>query len=77
MIKHVFGETLKEQRQKAGLSQEKLALECELSSYYIVLLEQGKRQPSLTTLLKLAYTLKISPNKLISATWKAYQDHHE
>jgi len=74
VTKHIFGKTLKQRRQQLGLSQEKLALECGLSSYYVVLLEQGKRQPTLTTLFKLSSSLCIDPNQLIDASWSHFQD---
>lgn len=77
MSKQIFGETLKQQRKVAGFSQEKLALDCGLSSYYIVLLEQGKRQPSMTTLFKLASSLKINPDTLIQPAWEAYEINAE
>ncbi|MFK5949692.1 MAG: helix-turn-helix transcriptional regulator [Methylococcales bacterium] len=62
----IFGETLRFYRNKTGLSQEKLALECSLDRTYISLLERGLRQPSLTTLFDIASSLNIKPSKLIA-----------
>lgn len=52
-----FGEVLRAKRKEAGLSQEKLALDVGLERTFISMLERGQRQPSLTTLLKIAPAL--------------------
>lgn len=52
-------------RLKSGLSQEELAEKACVDKSYISLLEQGKRQPSIIILFKLADALGISPTKLI------------
>lgn len=57
-------------RLKKGFSQERLALECELDRTFISMLERGLRQPSLTTLVKIANTLQIKPSKLLLETEK-------
>ena len=51
----------------AELSQEKLGLECDLHRNYVSLLERGLRQPSLTTLFKLAEALGKTPSEIINA----------
>jgi transcriptional regulator with XRE-family HTH domain len=65
MIVEVFGKVLRELREANHISQEKLAEYCELDRTYISLLERGLRQPTITTIFKLAKALKISPSKLI------------
>lgn len=60
-----FGLTLRKLRKDANLSQEELALEADLQRNYVSLIELGKNQPTVTTIFKLAITLKISPSKLI------------
>ncbi|MFK5948969.1 MAG: helix-turn-helix transcriptional regulator [Methylococcales bacterium] len=67
-----FGETLRYFRQKSGLSQEKLALECSLDRTYISMLERGLRQPSLTSLFDIASSLNIKPSKLIAKVESEY-----
>lgn len=52
-----FGEVLRKKRKAMGLSQEKLALDVGLERTFISMLERGQRQPSLTTMLKLAPAL--------------------
>ena len=60
-----FGLALKQRRQAAGLSQEALGFEAGLSKNDISLLENGQRQPTLTSLLSLAQALKQAPSTLI------------
>lgn len=60
-----FGIVLRKQRQSMGLSQEELAFRCDLDRTYISLLERGKRQPSLTTIINLAKSLNMPPSRLI------------
>jgi transcriptional regulator with XRE-family HTH domain len=60
-IEKAFGQTLKELRVKAGLSQEALTLECDLDRTYISLLERGLRQPTLKSLFKIADILHPPP----------------
>jgi transcriptional regulator with XRE-family HTH domain len=65
MIVGIFGTVLRELREKNNLSQEKLAEFCDLDRTYISLLERGLRQPTVTTLFRLAKALKIKPSDLI------------
>lgn len=64
-INKSFGDVLRSLRTDAELSQESLALECDLDRTFISLLERGLRQPSLQTIFKLAEVLNISPSDLI------------
>ncbi len=65
MVVEVFGKVLRELRETNKLSQEKLAEYCELDRTYISLLERGLRQPTITTIFKLAKALNVSPSRLI------------
>ena len=60
----LLGGAIKAQREKLGLSQEKLAERCGFDRTYISMLERGKRNPSLLNLLKLAKGLQTSVSKL-------------
>ena len=62
-----FGRVLAELRADAGLSQQSLAFDCELDRTYISLLERGLRQPTLSTLFKLAETLSVPPSDIVAA----------
>jgi len=65
MVVEIFGKVLRELRVGNKVSQEKLAEYCDLDRTYISLLERGLRQPTITTIFKLAKALKISPSKMI------------
>ncbi|MEO9484047.1 MAG: helix-turn-helix transcriptional regulator [Ekhidna sp.] len=61
-----FGEVLKELREVNGLSQEALAHAIKSHATHISRLENGHKQPTLTTLFKIADRLDINPEELIS-----------
>lgn len=61
-----FGFALKECRKRKGISQEELALQCDLDRTYISMLERNIKAPTLTTLSKLANSLSVSLVTLIS-----------
>jgi len=61
-----FGEVLRKKRKEAGLSQEKLALDAGLERTFISMMERGQRQPTLTTLLKIASVLECTAADLVT-----------
>jgi transcriptional regulator with XRE-family HTH domain len=65
-IPRAFGRILKEYRLKAKLSQEALALAAGIDRTFVSLLERGQRQPTLTTLFRLAAVLQVSPATLVA-----------
>jgi len=60
-----FGETLREIRSAAGISQEKLALESGCHRTYVSLLERGLKSPSLSILFRIAEALHIAPSDIV------------
>lgn len=60
-----FQLTLRELRENAGKSQECLAADSELDRTYISMLERGKRQPTLSTLIKISIALEIPLSEII------------
>lgn len=60
-----FASNLRQQRERAGLSQEALADRCDLHRTEISLLERAGREPRLTTLVKLAGALDVPPADLL------------
>jgi len=62
----IFGKILQEERKSKKISQEKLAKLTGLDRTFISLIENGKRNPTFTTILKICAALKISPSKLFS-----------
>ncbi len=61
-----FGSVLRALRKKAGLTQEQLGFEAELERNFISMLERGERQPTLTTLVKLAKPLGTKASRIVS-----------
>ncbi|MBC7570465.1 MAG: helix-turn-helix transcriptional regulator [Spirosoma sp.] len=76
-IEQSFGELLKTLRERHGISQEKLAEKSDLHRTYISLLERGIRQPSLTTIFKIANALSLSPSEVISELEKLLTKQNE
>jgi transcriptional regulator with XRE-family HTH domain len=64
-ISIVFGQVLREQRLSRDLSQEELALAADVDRTFVSQMERGIRQPTITTLIKLAGALGIQPSTLI------------
>ena len=65
-----FGKNLRRARQARELSQEELGFRCDLHRTEISLLERGRREPRLGTLVKLAAALKTEPDSLYAGiTW--------
>jgi transcriptional regulator with XRE-family HTH domain len=64
-IAAAFGRVLRDQRDMRRLSQEGLALAAGVDRTFVSQMERGVRQPTLTTLWKLASALAISPATLV------------
>jgi transcriptional regulator with XRE-family HTH domain len=60
-----FGESLREHRQRAGLSQEKLAAKAGIDRTYVGGAERGERNVALVNIVRLAEALQISPAELL------------
>jgi len=63
-IKEQFGSRLKNLRQEKGMTQEALALLCDLDRTYIGSVERGERNISLVNIHKIAKTLGVDPREL-------------
>lgn len=61
-----LGERVRQLRQEAGLTQEKLAWECDLAKPYLSQLEAGKRLASVPVLYRLAERLGLDVVDLLS-----------
>lgn len=72
-----FGQAVRAIRNRRGLSQESLALQCGLDRTYISGIERGTRNPSLTNILKLAATLDIRPEELFAGLRGGGPERHE
>ena len=65
-----FGKALMRLRIAKNLTQEQLGLEAGLRRTFISSLELGQKQPSITTIQKLAVVLEISMSKLLQQVEK-------
>lgn len=63
-IKSVFGQRVRELRRRKGLSQEALALACDLDRTYIGGIERGERNISLINIEKIAAALGVPIQEL-------------
>ena len=59
---------LRQEREKANLSQMDLSFESGVSQNMITYIENGKRVPTLTTILKLCNAMHISPSILFPSS---------
>jgi transcriptional regulator with XRE-family HTH domain len=72
----IFGKLLQEQRKAKKISQEKLAKLSGLDRTFISLIENGKRNPTFTTILKICSALEIEPSELFSIYEKKDPEYH-
>jgi transcriptional regulator with XRE-family HTH domain len=63
-IQKGFGDRVRELRRQKGLSQESLALACDLDRTYIGGVERGERNISLLNIQKIAKALGVSAREL-------------
>jgi transcriptional regulator with XRE-family HTH domain len=61
-----FGTAVRQLRQQLGLSQEALAANAGLDRTYVSSLEAGRRNPALTTIVRLARALSVEPHVLLA-----------
>jgi len=66
-IQKRFGERVRELRKRKGLSQESLALACDLDRSYIGGVERGERNISLINIYKIAEALGAKAKELFNA----------
>jgi transcriptional regulator with XRE-family HTH domain len=71
----IFGKILQEERKAKKISQEKLAKLTGLDRTFISLIENGKRSPTFSTILKICSALKIDPSDLFSIYEKKDPDY--
>ena len=66
------GVTIREFRQRAGLSQDALGDRMDLSTSYISMLESGKRYPSIEMIIRLAIAMEVSPGAIMDRIAEFY-----
>lgn len=60
-----FGQRVQLARQQLDISQEVLAERCGFDRTYVSLLENGKRNPPLVSICRLAWALNVTPAQLL------------
>ena len=65
IMKELFGQRLREQRQKQGLTLERLAEKANLSSNFVGAIERGLKEPSLSTLISILNALDVPADILL------------
>ncbi len=66
-LNQAFGETLRQVRHEATISQEELAARSGLHRTYVSQLERGQKSPSLAVIAGLARSLGVKPHELVRA----------
>ncbi|HTA13704.1 MAG TPA: helix-turn-helix transcriptional regulator [Solirubrobacteraceae bacterium] len=59
-----FGRAIRELREERGISQEAFALKCGIDRSHYGGIERGERNPSLSTVFKIADTLSVLPSAI-------------
>jgi len=62
-----FGEAVRAERERKGLSQEALGFEAELDRTYVSGIERGVRNPTVVTIRRIAEALGVAPSRLMKA----------
>jgi transcriptional regulator with XRE-family HTH domain len=60
-----FGENLRDARREAELSQDELAGRADIDRGAISMYEHGRREPNLSTIVKLAHALQVPAGTLV------------
>ncbi len=74
-VKEVFSSVLLVMRKEKKLTQAKLAELAELEKNFIGYMERGLRQPSITTLFKLAKGLGVPPAEIMERVDQQYKSY--
>jgi transcriptional regulator with XRE-family HTH domain len=61
-----FGRAIRELREERGISQETFALQCGIDRSHYGGMERGERNPSLSTVLKIATTLDVPASEVLA-----------
>ena len=72
-----FGERLRKERKRSGLSQEQLALKADISPITLSKLENGRSLPTLQAFVRLAQALSSTPDDLLAWHKPASPADHE
>ena len=65
-ISRIIGNNIQKARLKCGLTQEKLAERCNVSTKYISAIERGISSGSISIIIKICDTLSVTPNYIFN-----------
>ena len=71
-LAEIFGTVVRAFREKAGLTQDKLAYHAEITPGYMSQIERGKKNATLPILWNLARALEVKPSDLVRDTEKRF-----
>ena len=74
-LEKIFGQILRELRTENKLTQSELADRSDLDRTFISLLERGERQPTLSSIFKLAHALHVSPVAIIQKVEREFNEN--
>jgi transcriptional regulator with XRE-family HTH domain len=63
--RQTFGQNVRRERERMELSQEALGFLCDLDTSEISRLERARRDPRLSTIIKVAKALEVAPARLL------------
>ena len=73
-IRQLFGHTMRKWRNSLNLTQQEVAMCCDMSLRFYQDLESGNKQPSLTTIFRICLAIDVSPDELITPVWNLWCD---
>lgn len=71
----MFGEVLRRAREKAGMTQEKLAFDADIDRTYISRLENDRMSPTLDTLFRISDALGVPAATLVARADRSRRPH--
>lgn len=77
MSEKAFGKVLQRLRKSRGLSQEELSFNSGLDRTFISRLESGLRQPTISTIIKLAEALNVSAASIVAEVEKILNEDQQ
>lgn len=75
MLKDAFGQQLKRTRKEAGLTQEALADASGIGWRFLQEIEAGDKQPTISTVFKLAKALNTKPGVLLDEIFLQWREN--
>jgi len=76
-LKKVITKIIKAEREKAGLTQDRLAEAANISSRFLQMIESGTKQPSLLTLFKLCDALGLHYSAILDEIWTDWKKNKD